>query len=138
MNKVFVDTSFWIALADKKERNYSESIKLMKKIKSGNYLIITTNFVLDETFTLVRKRQGISRALELRDTIAKYGSLFLIERVTVADEETAWTWFVRDIDKLSYTDCTSFAVMKRLGVKKAATFDEDFAKVGFEILDKDS
>ncbi len=95
--------------------------------------MVTTNFILDETFTLIRKRQGISRVMELRDVIAKFGRQLQIERVTVADEENIWKWFTRDIDKLSYTDCTSFAVMNRLGLKKVATFDEDFAKVGFDI-----
>lgn len=134
MNKVFVDTSFWIALADKKEKDHQKSIKLMTLLKNENYSMVITNFILDETITLIRKRLGIARALDFRDTLAKYGNLLNLERVTVSDEENVWSWFTREIDKLSYTDCTSFAVMKRLGLKKVATFDDDFSKVGFEIL----
>lgn len=133
MNSIFIDSSFWITLSDKSEKNHSRSVKLIKDFKKGNNLMVTTNFILDETFTLIRKRQGISRVIEFRDVIAKFGRQLQIERVTVADEENIWKWFTRDIDKLSYTDCTSFAVMNRLGLKKVATFDEDFAKVGFDI-----
>ena len=97
-------------------------------------MMVTTNFILDESFTLIRKRLGISRAIGFRDAMAKYGYQLQLERVSVVDEENVWTWFVRDIDKLSYTDCTSFAVMKRLEIKKVAAFDDDFVKIGFEII----
>ena len=134
MNNIFVDSSFWVALSDPKENNYNQSVRIFKDIKQAKSQMVTTNFVFDETFTLIRKRLGISRALEFRDTIAKYGRQLQLERVSVSDEENSWKWFVRDIEKLSYTDCTSFAVMNRLGIKKVATFDEDFVKVGFELV----
>lgn len=133
MNSIFIDSSFWIAVSDISEKDHKRSLSLLKKFKESKSLMITTNFIFDETFTLIRKRQGVSRAIEFRDVIAKFGRQLQLERVTVVDEENTWKWFVRDIDKLSYTDCTSFAVMTRLGIKKAATFDEDFVKVGFEL-----
>ena len=134
MNSIFIDSSFWVALSDPKENNHSQSVRIFKDIKQAKSQMVTTNFVFDETFTLIRKRLGISRTLEFRDTIAKYGRQLQLERVSVSDEENSWKWFVRDIEKLSYTDCTSFAVMNRLGIKKVATFDEDFVKVGFELV----
>jgi predicted nucleic acid-binding protein len=134
MNNIFVDSSFWIAVADSTEKNHTRSLKLLKEFKKSKNLLVTTNFILDETFTLIRKRQGISRVIEFRNVIAKFGWQLRLERVIVADEESVWKWFVRDIEKLSYTDCTSFAVMGRLGINKVATFDEDFSKVGFEIV----
>jgi predicted nucleic acid-binding protein len=134
MNNIFIDTSFWIAVSDKNEKNHSRSLSLLKEFKKNHNLLVTTNFVLDETFALVRKRQGISRVIQFRNVIAKFGYQLQIERVTVTDEENVWKWFERDIDKLSYTDCTSFAVMNRLKINKVATFDEDFVKVGFESI----
>ena len=134
MNNIFIDTSFWIAVSDKNEKNHSRSLSLLKEFKKNQNLLVTTNFVLDETFALVRKRQGISRVIQFRNVIAKFGYQLQIERVTVTDEENVWKWFERDIDKLSYTDCTSFAVMNRLKINKVATFDEDFVKVGFESI----
>lgn len=129
-----MDSSFWIAFADNNEENHNKSIKIMHKLKAEGYLMVTTNFIFDETFTLIRKHLGLPRTLDFRDTIIKFGNLLQLERVTVADEENVWKWFTREINKLSYTDCTSFAVMNRLDIKKVATFDDDFEKVGFEIV----
>lgn len=134
MNSIFIDSSFWIAVSDVSEKDHKRSLSLLKKFKENKSLMVTTNFIFDETFTLIRKRQGVSRAIEFRDVIGKFGRQLQLERVTVADEENTWKWFVRDIDKLSYTDCTSFAVMTRLGIKQVAAFDEDFVKVGFDIV----
>ena len=50
-------------------------------------------------------------------------------------EQLAFELFRKYSDKkLSFTDCTSFALMKKLGIKRAFTFDDNFAKVGFEIV----
>ena len=54
-------------------------------------------------------------------------------RVEEADFDAAWEWFDRYRDKdFSFTDCASFAVMKRLRVKTALTFDRHFTQAGFE------
>jgi len=56
-----------------------------------------------------------------------------IRRVTAADEAKAWDWFGLDWSDLSFTDCVSFAVMKRLGIGRAAAFDRHFARAGFKM-----
>ncbi len=53
--------------------------------------------------------------------------------IDVADFEAGWQWFERFQDKgFSFTDCISFAVMKRLKLKIALTFDKHFSQAGFE------
>ena len=50
-----------------------------------------------------------------------------------SDFDTGWDWFERYADKkFSFTDCTSFAVMKRLKVKTALSFDKHFTQAGFD------
>lgn len=59
-----------------------------------------------------------------------------IIRVTPADEEKAWAIFRQYPDKrFSFTDCTSFAIMKRLGIRTAFAFDEDFRRFGKWIVE---
>ena len=60
--------------------------------------------------------------------------LIKITRVSVDDEARAWEWFVKDWNDLSFTDCVSFAVMKRLGLEKVLSFDNHFSRAGFEIV----
>ena len=54
--------------------------------------------------------------------------------IDVADEAQAWKWFLNDWSKLSFTDCVSFAVMKRLDIARAATFDEHFNQARFTLI----
>ena len=119
---LFVDTSIWFAAADSSDASNSRA----KVILSGGESLVTTDHVLIETWTLVRYRinnHAAERFWEgLRDGVAS------IETVNMADLETAWQIGIayRDQD-FSIVDRTSFAVMHRLGVDRAASLDDDFA-----------
>ena len=131
---IFIDTSWFKALLDSKDDFHSASISQMERLNSKNYFLITTNFVVDETLTLIRARAGLPLALKFGDTLLEMSKILKLVRVLEIDEKEAWGWFIKDWSKLSFTDCTSFAVMKRLGLVDAATFDKHFAKAGFNIF----
>lgn len=96
--------------------------------------MITTNYILDETFTLVRQRCGVKVLNIFRELLARSSEIIALERVLIKDEEAAWEWMIKDWSKLSYTDCISFAVMKRLEVREVVTFDVHFSRAGFIML----
>lgn len=49
--------------------------------------------------------------------------------------EKARRWFFEWNDKdFSFTDCTSFVVMKELRIQRALTTDRHFSQAGFELL----
>lgn len=119
---LFVDTSMWYAAADSSDISNT----LAKGVLSGGEPLVTTDHVLIETWTLIRHRIG-RRAAErfwqgLRDGAAS------VETVGAADLESAWQIGLayRDQD-FSIVDRTSFAVMRRLGIERAASLDDDFA-----------
>jgi len=123
---VFADTSAWFALKDADDVNHSSATRF---IGQRPYLI-TTNYVIDETITLVRAHLGHRDAVELGERLWR-GELAAIVWVTREDEQAAWELFKRYDDKeFSFTDCTSFVVMRRLGITHAFTFDEDFEQTG--------
>ncbi len=133
MNKqVFIDTSMFKALVDEKDDFYSSAVTIWERLKKEGDLLITSNYILDETFTLLRLRRGIAVADAFRRNLVD-NKEFKIVRVTVADEADAWKWFLRDWSKLSFTDCVSFALMKRRKITRVATFDDDFKKAGFQV-----
>ena len=67
---------------------------------------------------------------ELRD-----GRVARVERVTLKDEEAAWSIFERYDDKcLSFTDCTSFVVVQRLDLPLCLVIDADFRAFGLHCL----
>ncbi len=119
---LFVDTSVWYAAADSSDASNARA----KAVLAGGEPLVTSDHVLVETWTLLRRRIG-RRAAEgfwegLRSGVAA------VEAVGVADLEAAWEIGVSYRGQgFSIVDRTSFAVMRRLGIDRAASFDDDFA-----------
>lgn len=136
MNKVvvFVDTSGFKAVIDPNDDFHLRAIKIWRKLKEQKAILVTSNYILDETFTLLRARCGLKTVLKFKEALFKSSQTIKIVRVTVADEALAWKWFVKSWSKLSFTDCVSFALMDRLDIKKAVTFDEHFARAGLRLV----
>ncbi|RME42523.1 MAG: PIN domain-containing protein [Caldilineae bacterium] len=125
-NVVFVDTGAWYALANKKDINHERAVQFVLEPKR----LLTTNYIIDEAITLTLFRAGYSAALRMGEQLWG-GELADIVWVTRADEQRAWKLFKQYRDKMfSFTDCTSFAVMSRLNLVYAFTFDADFSQTG--------
>ncbi len=118
----FVDTSAFYAAADRGDASHGRA----KDVLSGLDGLVTSDHVLVETWTLIRHRLG-RRAAERFWAGIRAGAA-TVEPVSVADLEAAWAMGETFADQdFSIVDRTSFAVMLRLGVHRAATFDDDFA-----------
>jgi len=133
-NSVFVDTSFFKGLIDVRDDFHQQAKDSWQKLKEEDATLITSNYVLDETFTLIKLRCGIKIVDQFRDDIAKSSHVIKLMRVTVVDEAEAWKWFLNDWSKLSFTDCVSFAMLKRLDITRVAAFDEHFKRAGFTFI----
>jgi predicted nucleic acid-binding protein len=123
---VFVDTSVWYAAADSGDAGNGRA----KVILAETGPLVTSDHVLIETWTLLHHR--IHRRAAERFWEALRNGVAAIEPVGAADLEAAWqigiSW--RDQD-FSIVDRTSFAVMRRLGIDRAASFDDHFAVFRF-------
>ncbi|HFD40123.1 MAG TPA: PIN domain-containing protein [Anaerolineae bacterium] len=123
----FVDTSAWFALKDRASPDHDRAIDFLRTW-SGD--LITSNFIIDETITVALYKLGYWAAYELGSTLWKRQYAHLIY-VTKADQLAAWDLFQRYSDKrFSFTDCTSFVIMRRLGLLYAFAFDDHFEQVG--------
>jgi uncharacterized protein len=119
---VFVDTSVWFAAVARRDRNNALAKSILQSIPDH----VMTNHVLAESWLLLKSRFGRAVAETFWDNIRR--SAVRVEPVTSADLEVAWSIGVAFPDQdFSLVDRTSFAVMGRLGITKAASFDEDFA-----------
>ena len=128
MKKMFVDTSGWYGFMRKEDPSHAAIKKIIHEWAAR---LVTTNFVLDETLTLVRARAGHALAVHAGDTL-RDPSLVELLRVFPEDEENAWSLFVKHKDQdFSYTDCTSFSVMHRLGLETVLSTDHHFQQAGF-------
>lgn len=131
MKRFFVDTGAWYALADKSDPDHPDAVNFLKH---NSLPLATTNFVLDETVTLLRVRLGWKAAHDFGEKIRESSLLSLI-RVEEEDERQAWEIFAKYKDQdFSYTDCTSFAVMNRVGIDTAFAFDRHFQAMKFHVV----
>jgi uncharacterized protein len=134
MNAVFVDTGGWMACADRADPAHSACTAARDATLEAGRTLLTTDFVVDETLTLIRFRLGLAAANVWWQQIDGSARLRW-ERVDTDRFERARTLFFQYRDKdLSFTDCTSIAVMRELKLKTVITTDRHFHQVGFEVL----
>ncbi|MBI1869475.1 PIN domain-containing protein [Candidatus Gottesmanbacteria bacterium] len=132
---IFIDTSAFKAVFDQGDEFHKQSWKFWQEAHKNDICFITSNYILDEVYTLFRAKAGKAKALLLRDSLAESPQSVTVTWVQLDDERVAWEYFAKLPGRgVSFTDCTSFALMKRLNLKVAFTFDGDFKSAGFSIL----
>jgi uncharacterized protein len=124
----FADTSFWVALALRRDRHHEAARELWA---GRDEQLIVSNHVLGEVWTFLRRRDGHAAARQARQLIARSEAVDLLHVATDVEEE-AWRWLDRhDEREYSFVDATSFALMRRRGLTEALAFDGDFTAAGF-------
>ncbi|MBI5210157.1 MAG: type II toxin-antitoxin system VapC family toxin [Elusimicrobia bacterium] len=130
MKRAFVDTSAWYAFCRADDPDHEPVAEALERWDGR---LVTSNFVFDETVTLAAVRLGHKAACKVGEFLRDRGAVDLV-RVTPEDEEEAWSLFAGRKDRgYSYTDCASFAVMKRLRLPLAIAADRHFALAGFVV-----
>lgn len=132
---VFVDTSGLLAVWHKQDQFHKCAVQQWSQLTQHPFRLLTSNYVLDETYSIIRKRLGIQGVVCFREMLLGDPALCQVFPVSAVDEHRAWEWFVRDMQRLSYTDATSFALMERLGVSVVFGFDQHFAYAGFRLME---
>jgi predicted nucleic acid-binding protein len=134
---IFVDTSAFLAIVNEKDNNHIAAKTFLEGIKNDKVKvkkIITSDYIIDETLTRIRYSVGHKEAVKWgKDILASR----VVEKIEVGKEifELAWEIFETYEDKkLSFTDCTSFALMKKRDVEKVFSFDKDFKNMGFILM----
>jgi predicted nucleic acid-binding protein len=132
--EIFVDTSAFIALRDSKDVNHRNAKALLEEVKRKRILLLTTNFIFDEVYTYFCRFHKI--AVEMGEYMRGSPGIIVYHRITAEDENRAWEIAKSYKDKtFSFTDCTSFAICERLGIKDIFAFDEHFRQYGkFNVL----
>lgn len=119
---VFVDSSIWFAATVAKDHDNARAIAILSDSDDP----VTTDHVLVETWLLLNSRYRRSAAEQFWGGLRRGG--VRIETPTRSDFETAWAIGEAFPDQdFSIVDRTSFALMERLGITKAASFDTHFA-----------
>ena len=129
---VIVDTGAWVALRYKRDQDHARARSLLKRLRAENLGLVTTEWVLAETVTLLKARGAVDHAIAL-GTAVKDGRLGTVVDSTPERRAHAWPLFERHRRlRASWVDCASFAVMEELGLRQFFGFDDDFVRAGFE------
>ncbi len=130
MAQVLVDTSAIYALIASDDAHHKEGVAILRSLPEQKLTPALTNFIAAETHALLLSRLGaaVARAWLL-------DNIWSVEPVGPSDEEKARAIIRRYEDKtFSYTDATSFAVMERLEIEQAFSFDPHFQQYGFTLM----
>lgn len=134
MMKLFLDTGFIIALEAADDQYHHAALAQWQSFAAPLPILVTTSYVFDEVVTFFTVRRRPTKAAEIGNLLLNSPSVQLIH-IDEALFREAWTYFMRYSDKsYSFTDCSSFIVMKRLGIVTALTFDKHFMMAGFTTL----
>lgn len=124
---VFVDTGAWFALHVPRDPNHAAALEWLRE---NSEPLITTDFVVQETLTLLRARHQPERAIQVGQSLIEQGGA-QIHFVTPFEFNRAWILFQQTrASAWSFTDCTSKIVMDSLGIRTAFAFDHHFREFG--------
>jgi len=131
---VFADASFFFALAAKRDVAHPSAVAEFGTLLRKQRRIVTTDYVVDEALTLTKARTNAAVAVALLDRIERSEAID-VEMVSVSRLDLAKAFFRKHADhEYSFTDCTSFVIMRELKITEALTTDHHFTEAGFRPL----
>src|SRR5713101_716114 len=134
MKALFVDTAGWVACADGADPAHRRCCEARDSALEAGQTLVTTDYVVDETLTLVRLRLGLSAAERWWQQVDRIPRLRW-ERIDTDRFEKGRQLFFQYRDKdFSFTDCTSFVTMREIRLTHALTTDRHFRQMGFQLL----
>jgi predicted nucleic acid-binding protein len=133
-NDILIDSAGFLALWDSTDVHHDRAVALLAKLTDNGYRFLTTDYVIDESATLLLMRHSHLAASDFLETIERSKAISL-EWVGPSRYHTASQFFRKYSDKKwSFTDCVSFCLMQELNITDSLTSDHHFRQAGFNPL----
>ena len=131
---VFVDSGAWIAFALARDPLHGQAREQWDQLRGAGAALHTSIPVVIETFTFLDRNANRDVALAWKEAVYQPRMVKILP-CDLRDLERSWEYFRRqDLHKLSAVDASSFAIMRRVRIRLAYTFDHHFAVVGFRLV----
>ena len=130
--RIFIDTSAIYALLDRDDIEHKKAKNNWIDLLHSETILITSNYVLVESFALIQNRLGIEAARGFQEDILPLATIEWVNAETHKSGVSAL--LAASKRRLSLVDCISFEVMRNLGIKTIFTFDPHFAEQGFQCI----
>jgi predicted nucleic acid-binding protein len=132
--EVFLDTSGLYALVDRKDAHHPAARSIVERLLRGGRRFVAYDYILAETVNLANVRSGTPVAIRALDLIEQSVGV-RIEWIGSARFDVTKAFFRKHADyRYSFTDCTSFVLMRELKLSQALTTDHHFTQAGFDAL----
>ncbi len=133
-----MDTWAWLVLANDRDPHFQSVSRIRADVAGHANNWITTDYVLDETMTRLFSVTPFARARRFTEAIFEASSQGLVDIEHVTPERFSDAWRLRlryrDKPRISFTDLTSFVVMRELGLQQVLTGDSHFEQVGLGFI----
>ncbi|HKP84763.1 MAG TPA: PIN domain-containing protein [Blastocatellia bacterium] len=133
MSALFVDTSGWACIADRRESHHADAAGIYREARKLGQQIVTTNYILAELVSLLTSPKRLPRS-DIISFIEAIRSASYVEFIHVNEslDYTSWQFLKNRQDKdWSLVDCVSFVIMQDRGILEALTTDHHFEQAGF-------
>jgi uncharacterized protein len=131
---IFIDTGAFLARYLSNDQYHAQSNEIWDAIRRRRESCFTTNFVLNEVFTLLGRRAGNKFAADRALNIYASRVIKIMRPDRKAEVQAIDTFEKYADQKISFTDCISFVFMKREGIKRAFSFDLHFRLAGYDVV----
>ncbi len=133
-SEVFADTSALYALVNRRDAHHAAVSAALTRVVRAGRLLVTSDYVVTETVNLANIRGDKLVAGRVLDLIEQSVGI-RVEWIGVERFERTKVFFRKHADHgYSFTDCSSFVVMKEARIVDALTTDGHFAEAGFKPL----
>jgi predicted nucleic acid-binding protein len=131
---IFIDTGAFLARYLSNDQYHNQSNDIWDAIRRQRETCFTTNFVLTEVFTLLGRRAGNKFAADRALNIYASRVIKIMRPGRKAEVKAIDTFEKYADQKISFTDCISFVLMKQEGIKRAFSFDFHFRLAGYNVV----
>jgi len=123
---VFIDSSVLVAYHNSRDEHHREAVRLLTRCVEGDFgEPWISDYVFDEVVTVALVKVGLERAVELGDHLLSSE----LKMLKVDDQSFREAWALFQKQGMSFTDCTTIAVMRQNGIERLLTFDRGFKEI---------
>jgi len=134
MSGVFVDSSAWLALADRRDKFHETAAAVYPQLLQHQPRLVTTNLIIAESFALIRYRLGYEPGIRFLRSLRqsqRLVRLYADETVELVAEQLLEKYADQDF---SLVDAVSFVVMRQNELAQVFAFDHHFQVMGFTFV----
>lgn len=130
---IFIDAGAFLGRFLPDDYNHKSAVVFWKMIEDAGEPCFTSNFIVNEWLTLLARRKGYKIAAE-RAKNFYVSQVFEVLRPALEEEWQAIALFDKFADQnVSFTDCTSFVLMRQRKIQRVFSFDRHFTLAGFRV-----